>query len=48
MTRQAATPQIRHFLKDDDLTSAEQDRVLTLAQGYAENRRGHEIGRAHV
>ncbi|GAB4061095.1 ornithine carbamoyltransferase [Catellatospora paridis] len=41
MTGHAATPTRRHFLRDDDLTSAEQDQVLTLAQEFAENRRGH-------
>jgi ornithine carbamoyltransferase len=38
--RRPSTP-VRHFLRDDDLSSAEQDRVLTLAGRYAADRYGH-------
>jgi ornithine carbamoyltransferase len=35
------TTQPKHFLRDDDLSPAEQDRVLTLADRYAADRYGH-------
>jgi ornithine carbamoyltransferase len=38
--RRPAAP-VRHFLRDDDLSPAEQDRVLTLAGRYAADRYGH-------